>query len=148
MGAHKKSPPNIPAEAVTILLKKQVAFALLQNDIYNTEKKIPKGDPRRKISSHAELATALDADPNTIKHMFGGVRAGTKTKKIGKSKYVPRIRDLLNIKQLVTVEVRADRLNYVASVSSIPDDKIEVFDRKLGDLIRETLEDPSHSGSH
>jgi hypothetical protein len=139
MGPHKKSPPPNKGEPVTALFKKQVVAALAVNDEHNTRLGLDRGDPGRLISTHGELADAIGCDPNLIKNMFGGVHPGTKTKKIGRSKYVPLIRDALGISALISVEIQDITPAHAALIKllgAMPYEKLKKFVDDLRELDR------------
>lgn len=124
------------AEPVTPLFLKQVAAALASNDAFNTLHRLSEDDPSYRPTTHAELARAIDCDPNTIKHLLGGVRAGTKAKKISRSKYVPAIREALKIQQMESIEIPANRVALFQRISSWPDAALDELARRLDDLER------------
>lgn len=110
--------------AVTPILKKQVEAALAANEVHNLKHGLKKGMAGYRIESHQDLAThpKVNADPNSIKNMFGGVRPGTKIKPVKKSRLVDPICDVLGIERLVRVEVEvpqsvADFIKEVATWS-------------------------------
>src|SRR5678816_2953767 len=74
---HKRSPKEGTPREVTPLLIKQVEAALSANEVYNIQHKLRKGDRGYRPKSHQDIADEIDADPNSIKNMFGGVRPGT-----------------------------------------------------------------------
>jgi hypothetical protein len=124
---HKKSPAkNLVARKVTPLFIKQALAAMAANAVHNLKHKLKPGDPGYKTATHADLERVSGADANTIKHLFGGVRAGTKTKKIGRSKYVDPIANDLGIEASVAVEVPASR---VAIVQALVDASDELWAR-------------------
>jgi hypothetical protein len=134
---HKKSPPQAK-EPVTDLFRKQVEAALARNAVHNAERGLRKGTHGYRPENHADLADETGADANTIKHLLGGVRAGTKTKKISRSSYVPIIRRVLGIAQIVTTQVPANRLKLVERIASMPDDAFRDFEASVERLDRES----------
>lgn len=135
---HKKSPPKAKMEPVTPLFLKQVEAALAQNALHNTKHGLRKEDRGYRLAQHADLVDATGADANTIKHLLGGVRPGTKTKKIGRSAYVPIIREKLGIAQIVTTQVPADRLKLVEAIASLPDTAFRELEKHIAQLDRES----------
>lgn len=139
---HKKSPPAVDPEPVTELFVKQVNAKLAANDAFNMERGLKKGDRDYRPCSHADLADATGADPNSIKNMLGGVRAGTKAKKIGRSKYVRAIREVLDIPQMVSMLVPADRLAILDRLSKIPMPLLKRLQEELRQLEDKLPKDP------
>jgi hypothetical protein len=118
---HKKSPAAEELEPVTRLFVAQVKAALTANAAYNEQHGLKKGDRGYRIATHADLKDEADVDANQIKNMLGGVRPGTVTKKIGRSRDVPKIRRALGLPRMATIEVPADRaalLQRLAALSS------------------------------
>lgn len=128
---HKRSPVKGKLEDVTPLFVKQVAAALALNDAFNTQHKLRKEDPRYRICTHAELADAVGCDPNMLKHMLGGVRTGTKTKKIERSRLVAPVRAALGIPQMASVLVPANRLALFQRLAALPDDVLKDVEHKI-----------------
>lgn len=128
---HKRSPPKVQPQKVTELFVKQVIAALAANDAYNAQHKLRKGDRGYKPSSHQDLSDATGADPNQIKNMLGGVRAGTKTKAIGRSKYVDPICELLGIKRMVGIEVPIDLVDLVQRIANLSDEERAALEAEI-----------------
>lgn len=134
---HKKSPPKVASEPVTVVLQKQVNAKLYANDAYNAERKLKKGDDGYRIANHSDLADAVGADKNQIKNMFGGVRAGTKTKPVGKSKYVALIREKLGIPAVVTIEI-THQSKTDSHIGVISEDQLRKINKMITDMISES----------
>lgn len=130
---HKRSPPPGKPREVTSLFVKQVVAALAANEVYNTQHKLKKGQPGYRIASHADLAEETGADPNQIKNMLGGVRAGTKTKAVGKSKYVDPICDALGIERLVRIEAEVPSrvADLVQRIIALPPDMLSELEAEV-----------------
>jgi hypothetical protein len=128
---HKKPPPKAKFGDVTPLFLKQVAAALAQNDAHNTQHNLKRGDPGYKICKPGELADAVGADPNMIKHLLGGVRPGTKTKKVSRSRLVGPIREALGIEQMGSVLLPA---SIVAVVQRLAERDATKFGKALEEM--------------
>lgn len=139
-GAHKESPKG-EFKQVTDLFLKQVKATLATNDAYNTKHRLNPGDRGYRIATHADLTTAIGVDPNAIKNLLGGVRAGTKAKRPGRSRLVDPIARALGIRAVVTVEVQDDRVELVEIINSLPDDVVVKFAQDLRRLVRESKAD-------
>ena len=133
MGAHKKSPPQYMPRNVTPLLVKQIDAALRANEVHNLKHKLKKGDDRYRPASHFDLAQITGANPTQIKNMLGGVRPGTKTKPVKKSRYVDPICDALGIERLVRVEaeVPVHVAEFVRRLLSLDTDGIAEIERMV-----------------
>ena len=131
MGAHKKSPPQHTPRKVTPLLVKQIKSALSTNEVYNLQHKLKKDDPEYRPESQFDLAQITGANPTQIKNMLGGVRPGTKTKPVGKSRYVDPICDALGIERLVRIEaeVPARVAEFVRRLLALDADGIAEIER-------------------
>lgn len=130
---HKRSPRTGTPRAVTPLFVKQVIAALAANEVHNAKHGLKKGDPGYLPASNQDIADETGADPNQVKNMLGGVRPGTKIKKVGKSKYVDPICDLLGIERLVRVEVEvpARVADMIRALAALPPDAIVDLDAEI-----------------
>lgn len=131
---HKNPPPPQKMEDVSPLFILQVKSALAANATHNAEFNLKPGDKDYRIATHADLATATKIDPNIIKHMFGGVRPGTKTKKISRSRFVGLIRHTLGIPQIVSVPFVSDRVRIARRLTELNREQWEEFSKKLDEL--------------
>lgn len=129
---HKRSPVGVRRE-ITPLLIKQVNAALAANELYNAQHGLKKGTDGYRAESHQDLADETGADPNQIKNMFGGVRPGTKIKKVGKSKYVDPICDLLGIERLVRVEIEVPvrTAELIRAIARLSPESIAELEKKV-----------------
>lgn len=130
---HKKAPPNAEKRKVTPLFIKQVQAALKANDVYNTQHRLKKGERGYRPSSHQDLAEALDVDPNSIKNLLGGVRAGTNVKSPKTSRLVDPICELLGIEPIVDVPVPSSLAGLVSRLRSLPPDRIAEISAQVAD---------------
>lgn len=128
---HKRSPPQGKAKPVTELFKLQAKAAMAMNAAYNLQHELKPGQDGYRPATAADLERETGADANLLKHMFGGVRPGTKTKKIGASKYVDPIAQALGIQQTETVEIRADRADLVRWLNALPDEVFKDLQAKI-----------------
>lgn len=131
---HKKSPSKEDLEPVTKLFVAQVKAALAANAAYNEQHHLKKGDRAYRIATHADLHDASGVDPNTIKHMLGGVRPGTKTKKIGRSRDVPKIRRALSLPKMVMIEVPQNRAALVQRITVLSDQQYADLEREIAQI--------------
>jgi len=143
---HKNSPPPEKLEDVTELFVAQVKAKLAANAAHNIRFALKNTDPDFRICSHAQLADATGIDPNIIKHMFGGVRPGTKTKKITRSRFVGLIRHALEISQVTVVPFVMERANIARTLAGMNDDQWKRFAPELTKLIDEAKKDGGDSG--
>lgn len=133
---HKKPPTKDEMEPVTRLFVLQVKAALAKNLEHNERGNIKPGDRGYRIATHADLSAASGVDPNQIKNMLGGMRPGTKTKKIGRSRDVPKIRRALDLPRMISVEVPADRAEVLQLLASLSPDAFLEVERELLELAR------------
>lgn len=127
----KKWPPieEEREEAVTDDLRQEVRDKLRVNKERNKLRGAKKKDsPGRLIGNYADLADAIDGDPNEMRRMFGGVRPDTKVEKLrDRSRYVRRIRLVLDLAPVVTREIKASREEAHRDLDELPDDVFEIF---------------------
>lgn len=123
MGGHKKSPVKEDMEPVTPLFIAQAKAQMAINAAYNEQHHLKKGMKGYRIVTPADLHEESGVDPNQIKNMFGGVRPGTITKKIGRSRDVPRIRRALGLPRMVSIEVPKDRAEFLRRIANLPGDR-------------------------
>lgn len=134
MGAHKASPPDLPEEPVTDAFVEAVLKKLKSNRLHNEAHALHRDDEGYRISSHAELAEALDPDSANMKSMLsriiGPAKATTKPpKRVESSRYVGAIRDALELPKpkLVMLEVPAERAQILSLMATLDDDLFDVL---------------------
>jgi hypothetical protein len=134
---HKRAPAKEDMEPVTKLFVAQVKAALAANAAYNEQHRLKKGDKGYRIATHADLHDASSADPNQIKNMLGGVRLGTVTKQIGRSRDVPKIRRALNLPKMATIEVPADRAALVQRIAALSNEQFRELEAEILKIAKE-----------
>lgn len=123
---HKKMPVG-EAKPVTDLFLKKVTAALAANDAQNTEHKLKPGMKGYLTATHADIATELDVDPNSVKNLLGGVRSGTKAVRPKRSKLVDPISKLLGIRLRIAVEVDEDRRRHAELINKLTTEQLAEF---------------------
>lgn len=135
---HKRSPPKNKPREVTPLFVMQVRAKLAANKVHNVQHGLKKGSSGYLPCTPQDLSDATGADPNQIKNMLGGERPGTKTKPVGKSKYVDPICDLLGIERLVRIEmeVPAKLADIIRRLSKLSPEELAELDADLDEIDR------------
>lgn len=98
----------------------RVAEQLAHNEHLNRLAGRRKGEKGYLIESHADIADEFGIQQRIIDRILGGVREDTKLTLIGKSKYIPRIRELLGLDR-TEITVPADRADVLAQIASLPE---------------------------
>lgn len=125
---HKKSPPDDPAEDVTELLVGEVLTALRVNEQWNSLRRLRPGDEGYKISNRAELGRAVGADKNQIGNILGPVNKDKPWKPTGRSRYLARIRRVLELQPVGDLPVRVSRMPVLRFIADLPDAEFKVFE--------------------
>lgn len=98
----------------------RVEAALAHNEELNRLAGRRKGERGYLCQSHADIADALKTSQRMIDKILGGVREGTEIKLTEKSKYIPRIRNLLGLDR-IELTVPAERADVLAQIASLPE---------------------------
>lgn len=117
---HKRSPIKAEPRKVTQLFVQQVVASLAANKVHNTKNRLSKGENGYRPESHQDISDEIDCDPNAIKNLLGGVRAGTKAKRPRTSRLVDPICKLLGIERMIGVDVPASLVPLVLEIAAMP----------------------------
>lgn len=134
---HKKSPPDLESEDNTETFRNEARRALDNNDEYNRLRGLKRGQHGYKISSQAELATALserfgrEVSRRMVQKILGGVHAETKVDLVEDSVYIPAIRELLELVPVTRISVRTPRAAIVQFIAELPEDKFEIYEKAV-----------------